>query len=220
MGVVQLLMVSLEALPWCSRYSIFLVPLGLLSLGKVLTLLDPFSVSRRWMQATCILFSFLAVLPLKSAVTSNNRLDRALKHFIQGKYLTEERYIWESGSLAEAWGLLDYLTLENPRGLSCYIAMQDRPLTSPLYGSHLQNRIWNLYPDEALWPDAFIYSMDANGNMEYFGPRITPDEVKKNPGYELIMKRKDLLFFMRKTFMQDPLKRWKLKHYRELYFLE
>jgi hypothetical protein len=98
--------------------------------------------------------------------------------------------------------------------------MQDRPLTSPLYGSHLQNRIWNLYPDEALWPDAFIYSMDANGNMEYFGPRITPDEVKKNPGYELIMKRKDLLFFMRKTFMQDPLKRWKLKHYRELYFLE
>jgi len=216
MGILQLMMVSLEALHSSARYSLFIIPLGLLSLGKLLTLFNEFIIFRRGTQVVCIILGLFALLPFKGNRAPSGRMDAAISDTLRGRYLTEESYINWTSSFGEACGLLDYLTIDEAQGLSCYISPKlYRPWSSPIYGSRLQNRIWNFQREGTVLPDAFIYIIDPQGILNNKNEKITADEVKINPDYELIIQKEDLLLFMRKDFIENDKMQKKLNSYRK-----
>lgn len=219
-GIVQLLMISLEALTRCPRYSLYIVPLGYLTLGAVLTIFDRNIFFKRAVQSVCIIFSFLTVLHWMGPVSASH-LKNAMKDFEDGKYMSKYAYLDKKRSYPQAWALLDFLTMGDPHGLSCYVSMYERNLTSPLYGTQLQNRVWNLQTDRKTWPDAFLYDYEIiNGrlsDLRYFGPKITIREVMSTQKYSLVLQRNGVFLFIRKDFLLDPQKQQKLAWFYKKY---
>jgi len=65
----------------------------------------------------------------------------------------------------QAAALLDYLTMEGPGGLSCYMATSYRPLTSSVYGSKLQKQGVEPRGQWQVYPDAFIYDFGPDKSL-------------------------------------------------------
>ena len=222
-GVAKLMPVPLKCFPFTGRYSLFIVALALVALGQTLTIFYREVFFRGIVKFSCVAFAMLSVIQLSAVRFPGYQIYEPIRDFVKNKYTTEEYYIRASEapkSLIRAWALLDYLTLDDPRGLSCYIAMRkiatcfpmDKTLVSPLYGSHLQNRVWNLQQDKTLPPDAFLYWGPLD-SLHYFGDPITPQEVMANRDYILVMQKKSsvVLLFLRKDFLRDPNKQKRLK---------
>jgi len=209
MGVFQLLTPNLKMLPICERFSIFIVPLGLLDLGLVLTSFDNLNFFKKTVRSLCFLCVFLNLLPGLTPEHPASLTLEAIKDYQKGKYLTRLHYVQDALYRGDRWftqaaALLDYLTMDGPGGLSCYMATSYRPLTSSVYGSKLQNRVWNLEGQWQVYPDAFIYDFgpDKSLPLRHFSHEFLPEEVEKNPEYILIMRHENrVLFFIRKDFM-------------------
>ena len=214
-GVGQLIMITLSALPRCPRYSLYIVALGLLALGRVLTAFDSVIFFKKTVQILSIISAGLAILQW-SCHFARYPLGKASADFVRGRYTTESVYITQR-PYGPAWALLDYLTIDDPQGLSFYVCMYSRPLTSPVYGTKLQNRVWNLQKDRAAFPDAFIYYYNLHrgprGLLRYSDPKITISEVKATQKYELVLQGRGVRFFVRKDYLQRPGKRKKIEEF-------
>jgi len=214
-GMVKLLPVPLECFSSIERYSLFMVGLGMVAIGRVLTIFDQEILFQRAVKPACVIFAVLGVVQLSVVDSPNYRVDVPISDLMRGNYYSEEKYIGPGfpKSLVQAWALLDYLTINDSVGISCYFAMtkvnsccpMDKTWVSPLYGTHLQNRVWNLQQDQSLPPDAFLY-YEPFYRLHYFGPRISPQKVLADPNYEIVMKTKNpvVLLLLRKDLMRNP----------------
>lgn len=218
-GVGQLLWVSQKDYYWISRYSLFMVGLGLLALGKVITVFDQFVSFRRTMKILCVLFAVLAAVHLSwsADLGPNYRIDRSIKDLAAGEYLSKESYCMEWPD-CQAWAVMDYLTMNASKGLSCYVApLANMSDVGYIYGTKLQNTIWNLQQDKTHPPDAVLYLniyKDVQGKG--LDEKFTFRKMMTNPEYFLIIKDHRFSLFMRKDFFKDPQKQQLLTKYYKI----
>ena len=212
-GIGQLTLASIDDNALIARYSLFVVALGLLALEDVMKSFDTIVLFKKAIKTLCVLCSILFLVHL-SVNKPEYRIDAPFKSFVTGKYLTREAFNFKYLAL---WGLLDYLTLNDPKGLTCYITTTDEDINCNIsagYGTHLQNRIWDFEQDKNILPDAFIYSFpDNNGVLKKTGPQITFEEMKHNSDYLLVYQYARMYLFIRKSFFNDPSKKKLLAGY-------
>jgi len=217
LGIAQLMAIPLVqqmVRDFHCRYSIFILAFGFLALGKVLTIFHKEDFFRKWFVVICIVCSVMSVLEAFKDRENNYRAKAAIRDYKEGRYLTEQFYGWKVSHVV--YGLLDYLTENDLQGMSCYVvlpALKAKPIDyvptwiSPLYGTHLQNRVWNLQKDKTMPPDAVLFMRALHKLDSRF-----PAELKVNKGdYDLIFKDSYNLLFIRKDFLLKPGKEQRLQ---------
>jgi hypothetical protein len=131
---------------------------------------------------------------------------------VNGKYISEFKYIYQplTANLRYSWSILDYLTIDDVKGLSCYVIYKDRFFwTSPIYGSRLQNRLWNVETDNHSAPDALLYYFHPQqGRFSKYSRKTIFDRwiiplnaALKNRRYELVHHDGQIYLFIRKDFL-------------------
>ena len=207
LGVTQLMLVPVNVFQLTARYSLFIVALGLVALGQVLTMFQQVGFFTRAVKAACVVWAGFSLLYLSELGSPSYCINHFIKRYIKGD-LEPEQYNKIANSplkdYAQAWDLLNYLTLDRPQGLSCYLAMFRKPLSAPLYGAKLQNRVWNLQQEKDPFPDAFLYIYGGNKKLNYFGAKITPEAVAANPVYVLVLSSQRVLLFISKDLLRNP----------------
>ncbi len=211
LGYWILFMVPLGQLYLCPRYSIFIIPIGLLAMGTILSITKN-KIYTTAIKTLCCIFSILAVVELAIVRLPSYRIDAPIKDLIAGKNVSKNKYLKFSSfmpSISYSWELLDLLTKDDPKGLSCYVAIDGQfYFVAPTYGINLQNRVWNLQNDVSTKPDALIYYLNARGDAFYFKTKIPLEEAMNDPYYELILKiNQESYLFVRKDFIDQPSKR-------------
>ena len=213
-GIGQIMFIPVND-SWLERYSLFVVTLGLLALGQVIMIFEQILFFKRVVKILCVVFAGIAVVHLSNNNPSY-RIDKPVKDFVNGTYWTQQNL---DPTHPLVWGVLDYLTLNDPKGLSCHIATMSSEEPYPLnafgYGAKLQNRIWDLQQDKSHMPDAFVYLSDENRGLWFnsHGPQITLKEMMVNPDYSLIVGSPHSFLFIRKEFFRNPLKQQLLVNY-------
>jgi hypothetical protein len=196
------------------RYSMFVLAFGLLSLGKILSSYHKQIYLRSCLIIACIGCSIMAVVECGNVWANHYQPDKAIRDFKMREYFTAQCY--GSGASNGAFGLLDYLTQNDLKGLSCYVVMPDSRNTSkahvaaqvsPLYGTRLQNRVWNLQRDKSFPPEAILFMSYLHKLDSHF-----PAELKVNKSdYILVISGRKGLLFLRKDFLLKPGKQERLQ---------
>ncbi|MCG6553510.1 MAG: glycosyltransferase family 39 protein [Candidatus Magnetominusculus sp. LBB02] len=205
-GILMLFAIPYDDFDFVPRYSLFAVGLGFLAFGKALTLFHDNRYKLLTLKASAIGLSMLAVIHLSNSICPVFDVDEAAADYINGtlrspyKYLSKAR--WDLPSLATAWDALDYLTKDNSHPLYCYAAIYRSVLwLSPVYGSNLQNRVWNLMEQDAPdVPDAFLYHFSAQEDTLYLKKKIPIEDIATNPDYTLINQTSKTVLFIRKDY--------------------
>ena len=156
------------------------------------------------MKILCVLFAFMSVVHLTNNRASY-RIDRPINDFIRGKYISAQLYCADNGPNCQMWAMLDYLTLNDPKGLSCYlplITVESR--LAYVYGTKLQNRIWNFQEDKIQMPDAYLFLDLVNGKkigFTYLDAAITPEKMLLRPDY-LFIRKDYFMNFQKKKLLE------------------
>jgi len=146
-------------------------------------------------------------------------IEKPIKDIVAGKYISRQSYCWGYEN-CQVWGPLDYLTVNDPKGLTVYLASGNwiNPVNVYGYGTKLQNRIWNIQKDKSFPPDAFLFvniAKDANLSKIYRGGEIALKDVMVNSEFILIERTDNDFLFIRKNFFKDSQKQQLLnKYYR------
>jgi len=209
LGLGQLLVVPLQDYSWTSRYSIFMVALGLLALGQAMMIFDKKVFFSRAIRISCILFAVLAVVNLSNNDPSY-RIDGPIKALINRNYFLQVKLDPDSFT---ALGVVDYLTLDDAKPLYCAISTLNHPtfdmVNSTLYGTKLQNRSWILEHDRPLMPDVLLFLRSKEkeqGNSDSDLPAILKEIRVINLEYFLIERSSQAYLFIHKDFFKDPQK--------------
>lgn len=190
-GALALSVVPATTVHLSARYVLFVVGLGLVALGMVLPRLATLPGSLSGLRIFSIAASALAVIHLAGYQWPSYQIGPAVEDWIHGRQTSEYKYLqqagWDLPSLSKAWEPLDYLTRSGDGWSVSMAAGYSVFWTVPLYGSRLQNEIWNFEKAPTGWPDAFIFHQDRRGRpMHYVGRRITPEEVEADGRYALV----------------------------------
>jgi hypothetical protein len=190
-GGLALSIVPSTTLELTARYVLFVVGLGLVALGMVLPRLATLPGSLSGLRAFSVAACALAVVHLAGYQWPSYRIGPAVEDWIQGRQTSEYKYLqqagWDLPSLSKVWEPLDYLTRTGDGWSVSMAAGYSVFWTVPIYGSRLQNEIWNFEKDPTGWPDAFIFHQDRRGRpMHYVGRRITSEEVEADGRYALV----------------------------------
>ncbi len=220
-GFGLLLLTPVREMEWSVRWIIFVIPIGLLALGEILTLIDKkFSNFIKFFSVTA---SYLSVMILSLSSLPNYIFTSALDDSLHNRKSSEFRYYKDS-----SWYLpfmrfvaepLDFLTPN--QGLLCYIAADPESywLTN-IYGSRFQNRVWNLENNLNPDPDAIIFQNFENKPLFYLGKKITLEQVEKDSRYSLITQTNLTLLFIRNDILNADNRLNLLKIYYENTFPE
>jgi len=207
--IAILLLVPENEFPFAPRFSVPAVAIGLLAFGELLSLITA-TRHRALLHLACTIFALHSVILLADAKSPTYRLDRVFSDRRHGIESSEFAYYQDSyaalGRWSHAWEPLDLLTRNAREGAACYIAApKGLFLTAPLYGTRLQNRVWNFDPAPARSPDAFVYYQGGNGEVSYLGSKVTLDEVVAHPGYLLVSQSPEpgAFLFVNRSLLQD-----------------
>ncbi len=219
LGFGLLFLVPLQLLYLDVRYSLFMVGIGVLAIGKLLTTLKPSSFYQSLIKSICIMSAILSVVLLAKTSLPSYAIDYPIYDFVNNRMTSKNRYLHLSSYMPPmdiAWELLDYLTQDEPKGLNVYMAAKSEFFwTAPTYGSNLQNRVWNHEKSEEP-PDAFLYYFRRNGAIDYVKQKIELKDVLVDPRYELVFAYQHVYFLILKDFIDQPDKKLKLAHFYSL----
>lgn len=204
--------VDAARLPYNMRLLVVLLPLGLLAFALLLERLRaslPGAAAAT--RAVCLTAAGLAVMQLAAARFPSFDIGLALADRRAGTATTAHRYYRHAHgdlpSLATALEPLDYLTVSGS-GWDVYMAADWIVfMTAPLFGSALQNRVWNFQPEPRGAPDALLYHTGFQGGanrLYYVGERITPAEVRRDARYELLTLSGPTELWVARVRLQEP----------------
>lgn len=218
-GIGQLMFKALKYYIWVPRFSLFVVVFGLLALGQVVMIFSEFVFFRKAIKVLCILFAVLAVVHLSENAPSL-RIDGPITDLVAGKFISKQFYS-RSKYNKQVWAVIDYLTVNTPKGLSIYVGSKYNPYVTNAYayGTKLQNRIWNFQQDKSHPPDAFLFVGLINNrrsSKDYCASSITPEEILVNPEYQHINGIQNVLLFIRKNYFQNPHNQQLLNNYYKM----
>ena len=202
MGVALLLVIPINELSNCVRYSIFIAMITLLALGVYL---QELLLKRRillliLLEIFCILSSLFSMFLLANNRFPSFAIQQPVWDYLEGKDVSRFKYLALKGdeSLSYAMEALDFLTKLPSQGLSCYVAL-DRLFfwTGPVYGSYLQNQVWNFSSALAQRPDALLYHFGPNKSIYYLKEEIPFEEILLNSDYKLIINADKTFLFVK-----------------------
>lgn len=173
------------------RLVLVVVGLALVALALLLReLRDDASWTAGALRGAGVLASLLAVVQLGATTLPPLQVRDAVAERAAGVATSPFIHYRQSGpdmaQLAPALAAVDYLT-RDAGGWQVALAAEWRVFnTAPLFGTRLQNRVWNFATNPPGPPDALIFQQPAFGG-ELFYPwpdrRITPDDVRRDPRY-------------------------------------
>jgi hypothetical protein len=205
------------------RLALVLVPLGLLALALALD-----HLGREWpagaiaVRATCVAGAALSVMQLDATRLPGFAVTAAVEDRRAGTTTTPQRYYAASAgdlpSLATVFEPLDYISPDGP-GWTVYMAADWTTfVTAPLFGSRLQNVVWNFLDEPAADPDAAVFHPGFSGQawrMFYVGRRITPAAMAGDDRYLLLTRSGPTELWVRAERLADPAVRARLMAYYE-----
>jgi len=144
------------------RYALFIIPFGLIFLGETLELWKKEPRRQNGVRLLCVLLSFLSLTTVPGSFHPGYRIDAPLIDRWQNNTTSEFKYLtyggWVKPSLRWVAEPLDFITRDNKKGLLCYVAGNSNLAFSTVYGSRLQNRVWNFGAEnDQESPEAFIF---------------------------------------------------------------
>ena len=223
MGFAFFIIVPLDQFYLYPRFSIFMIALCLIAFGKVLDGFGKHSMERRVLIFCCCIFAFLSTFELARAKLPSYSVDIPINDIIRNKSYSKIRYIRTASTSASfLWETLDYITLDNKSGLECYFASSLPDYIGPIYGSNLQNWIWNFKEDKSNPPDALGFQIHDESKMKYYGKKITIDEVMNNDDYLMIDRAEKAYLYLNKNLLENK-SRYKqelIRHYENYYEYE
>jgi hypothetical protein len=206
------------------RLLLVLVPFALVALALYIGRLR--SVSP--LAATLLGAVLVAVGAVSLAHLAGNRLPgldptAALADRRAGTVTTAQRYYREAhgdlGTLAAAYEPLDWLTREGP-GWNVYMAAAWSVFAvTPLYGSAVQNRVWNFLPEPRPAPDAMVFHAGIGGglgSLYYVRGALTPADAQADPRYELLVREAATELWVARARLAEPATRARLLAYYRL----
>lgn len=222
-GLMLLFTIPYNGFVFVPRYSMFVTAIGFLALGKVITMFQENKYKLLVLKSMALGFSLLAVVYLSHSVCPIFDIEKAAADFIKGDTRSQYKNLavarWDLPSLAAAWDALDYLTKDNINPLNCYVATYRAVLwLSPVYGTNLQNRVWNLLEQDApARPDAFIYHFKHAEQTLYIKKKIPFEDIASNPEYMLINQTSDTALFIRKDYFTQDNNKLLMSYYMRAY---
>ncbi len=124
-----------------------------------------------------------------------------------------------STSASFLWETLDYITLNDEKGLDCYFASSLLDYIGPIYGTKFQNRIWNFKADKSKPPDALIFLIHDEEKVKYYGSKITIDQTIEDNNYVLVDIAEKAYMYLNKNIIDNRtvIKNSIIKHYENYY---
>ncbi|MBF0464364.1 MAG: hypothetical protein HQK94_04685 [Nitrospirae bacterium] len=219
-GLLLILAVSYDDFNIAPRFVIFITAICFISFGKVLEVVGENKIYPVVLKTLAIISSLLSVFLFSVVKFPTYNIIKPISDLIDNTTTSEVRYYslayWELPGMSPAFEALDYLTEGDTDGLSVYAAMApDVFWMSPLYGTHLQNSIWNLNRESSSKhaPDAFFYYFGKNGEIVYLKEKISFYDIASNPQYQLINQTLHGILFIKTDFFKSAVKREKLMLY-------
>lgn len=174
------------------RYIIVVAGFALLAFGAVLPKLRaelPHAVV--FLKSFCVFASILAVMHMASYSLPDYQIKPAIMDRVDGTRTSDYKYYRTPtvglSNLSTSWAPLDFLTRSGPGWDVYFAARWDLFSTAPLFGSRIQNRVWNFLAEPPSDPDAFIFFPGGPTEQPFYvGRRITPDQVMIDGRYELV----------------------------------
>ncbi len=214
---------DLTRLPFNMRLALVVPALGLVAFALALARLRAdWPGAAAGLRAVVVGASAVAVLHLAGVRIPTVDIAPAAEDRRAGTATTPQRYYREAHgdlpSLATAFEPLDWLTLEGS-GWSVYMAADWRVfMTAPLYGTRLQNRVWNFAPEPRGAPDALVFHTGFGGgadNLWYVRGRITPADAVGGPGWELVTRAPSTELWIAAARLAEPATRARLATWYE-----
>lgn len=178
-------------------------------------------------RAYCVAASMLAVVHLAAYSWPSYALEEPVADAASETRTSDYKYFaqspWELPLLRSAWEPLDFLTRDGG-GWDVYTAAPwGLSWTTPVFGSRVQNRVWNFMHVDSPgkpenFPDAFIFHRMDDAELFYVGPKITPEDVWMDGGFEVVTQSATTLFWVDSKLLFDPEVRKRLITYYELTF--
>ncbi|MEQ1803542.1 MAG: glycosyltransferase family 39 protein [Gammaproteobacteria bacterium] len=173
------------------RLILVVVGLGLVALSLLLRELReaaPWTVPA--LRVAGVAVSLLAVVQLGANTLPTMQVRDALTGRGNGLATSPFIHYRQSGpdmaQLAPAFAAVDYLT-QDAGGWQVSLAAEWRVFnTTPLFGSRLQNGVWNFAAEPAGPADALIFQQAAFGQQLFYpwpDRRVTPDDVRRDARY-------------------------------------
>jgi hypothetical protein len=221
--ILLLFLVQIDAarLPYNMRLLLVLVPMGLLALALMLEQMrGPLPGAVVMIKTVCVAGAALALAHLAGARFPTFDLSAAIADRRAGTLTTEQRY-WrgaqgDMSSLASAFEPLDYLTRDGA-GWDVYMAADwDVFMTAPLFGSRIQNRVWNFRPVPRPSPDALVFHTGFSGGVNrlyYVRGRITPADARRDARYELLVRAPPTELWVSRERLDEPAVRERLAEF-------
>jgi hypothetical protein len=200
-----------------------MIGIGILAVGKLIEEFESQKIYKNTILLSCCFFSFLSTFQLARAKLPSYAIDIPIYDILSKKDYSQMRYLrFASSSASFLWETLDYITLNYQKGLDCYFASSVLDYAGPIYGSRLQNRVWNFKEDKSKLPDAFIYLIHDEENVKYYGKKITIDEVLNNNNYKLIDLAEKAYLYLHKDFLEKNsiISNSLIRHYENYYDYE
>lgn len=219
-GFFILFLVPLYKFHRSARLAIFMVPIGLLAVGKLIEFYDNNKIYKNIVLFCCCIFSALSVFSMARAKLPSYAIDAPIYDLIDNKDYSKQRYLRPATtSTAFLFETLDYITKDYKIGVDCYFASSLMEYVGPIYGSNLQNRVWNFKKDKSNPPDALIFLVLDEQPVKYYGKKITLDDTADNNKYILVdIAEKAYLFFNEDLITKEStIRKALIKHYENYY---
>lgn len=229
LGFLMLLAIPKNELVFSGRMALFVVAIGLFSLGAVMSMVNS-NLCNSAVKSVCILFSLLAVCLMSTSTMPFFRLEGVFADRRAGLDPSEYKYVQDANSvyaiLRYIWEPLDYLSRDSATGFNCYLAA-DRSLVAlaPLYGSRLQNSLVNIGEISGREPDALVYLARPDRyrdgkfikkEIRYYGYELKLEEMLAGNELVAVTQTGFGCLLLRRSLLQQP-ENLKLlqKYYRE-----
>ncbi|MEO5357673.1 MAG: glycosyltransferase family 39 protein [Nitrospirae bacterium YQR-1] len=219
LGMIIVLIVPYDSFNVAPRYAVFITAICFISLGKVLEVMAENKYYRNILKTMAVLSSVLSLFLFSMVKFPTYNIIKPINDLRNNTTTTEAKYYalgyWDLPVMSPAFEALDYLTIGDGRGLSVYVAMApDVFWVSPVYGTQLQNTIWNLN-SVTNRPDAFFYFFGKNGEIVYIREKVPFYDIALNPQYQLIHQSLRGVLFIKGNFFDSADKRKKLMSFYE-----
>ncbi len=202
-GFALVLIVPFEEYPYASlRYVIFIVPVCLLAVGQILTEFKRDWIVPRIIKVIAVVSAAWTIfLPFATVYPNFNiadaLVDRYQKRQVSEFYYYSNRHWRMPQDLYRMGAFLDQLTVRDKNGLMCYVAADDYILGS-LYGSRLQNQIWNLQINPARSPDAYIFFSLGGKELTYIKQKILLADIARDDRFQLVYYQPGVEIYLKK----------------------
>jgi hypothetical protein len=225
-GLLLLMLIPINQMPFAGRLSLFVVAVGLLSLTVVFGLLKNNHIVNV-IKSVCVLSSLLTVCLMSISSMPSYRIDSMKSSGETDSLPAEYRFPMNTNTIYEVlkniWYPLDYLTRDDMPGINCYISSNYEYFTlAPYYGSMLQNRPITIGSDVPPQLDAFVFlhfpPKDLFGNvirqkLLYPNTIFSQEQVLSQPENVVITQTEFGCLIMKKKYLFNPEKVKRLRIY-------